>query len=368
MIKRCFNKESILSVLVVSYLVLLLFLPAFRSYEIPISLIAFSFISPLLILYIFDWKLLKVEILFFLVIVITGFINIQFTESLTLRKQIYLLSNLITARMFLSKNSHAKHIKLMLYLYAGFIIATYYFGGIKQQIYYGSSENAISICSIAVCSLYYTLSEHYKKEIDIFPAILTFIICLLSRGRGGIISSLILLIGVGLYIINNKFYTIWGRRIITFMLILGMAYSIKFFIDNSHSLQEYAVFEHFLRRGLRSSSRLQIWDTYIYHATANIESLLVGVNFDKIYASGNPHNSFLDIHRLHGGVGLLFVVYLIVNALLYAYTNGKRIFALCLIVFILRGFTDKALWGTQSTLIFFFFILAPYYWKRLGKI
>lgn len=367
MIKRCFNKESILSVLVVSYLVLLLFLPAFRSNEIPVSLIAFSFISPLLILYVFDGKLLKVEILFILIIVITGFINTQFIESLSIHKQLYILSSLITARMFFGKNLHAKYIKFILYLYAGFIIVTYCYGGIKQQIYYGSSENAISICTIAVCSLYYSLSEHYKEEIDIFPAVITFIICLLSRGRGGIISSLILLIGVGLFIINNKVYTNWGRRIITFMLILGLVCSIKFFIENSHSLQEFAVFEHFFRRGMHSS-RLEIWDIYIYHATANIESILFGVNFDKIYASGNPHNSFLDIHRLHGGVVLLFVVLLIVNALLYAYTKGKRIFALCLIVFILRGFTDKALWGTQSTLIFFFFILAPYYWKRLGKI
>tara|TARA_X000000950_G_scaffold84957_1_gene106931 strand:- start:18719 stop:19822 length:1104 start_codon:yes stop_codon:yes gene_type:complete len=67
------------------------------------------------------------------------------------------------------------------------------------QIILSGSVNYISVISISASALYYSFVPKQNKPVNLLPAIITFILCVISTGRSGIVSSFLLLLGLILY-------------------------------------------------------------------------------------------------------------------------------------------------------------------------
>ena len=65
--------------------------------------------------------------------------------------------------------------------------------GVTGQIYISSSRNFISVFLMYPLVIYYSIIARENKRISLIPIVISWIICLIARGRGGIISCTVFL-------------------------------------------------------------------------------------------------------------------------------------------------------------------------------
>jgi hypothetical protein len=237
------------------------------------------------------------------------------------------------------------------YSLSGYFLSYMFLGFSGDEVLKWSSSNNISIIMLISCISLYIINDFENREISLIPAALTLLISIWGIGRGGIISSLFLFIG--LLFIKYKKKSIYIYILIT-ILILFLLFLFLF----SDSLIEFAINNNyltnaafrFIERGdefTESSARSNMWQNYFNNL--DLQRIIFGANVEKDpWDSGaensyNYHNSFINLHLQTGLLGLITIFILLFA--LFKYLKINKLFFLLLFVLIIRSLTD--------TMIFF---------------
>lgn len=290
-----------------------------------ILLIVFSFFSlfSILSLYIFQGKITYTPIRVF----------VHFSLMITV------------IRYGINKNM----VKYSLYLFVFFILYAVFVRQIYiNLIFPGISKNIIGWLALGLATLYYSLELNAiknKTKLNVFPALVTLFICLVSLSRSSIACSFILMLIVSFYSyrhISRKNKIIVSISIISIFIILYNYLSE--FINIS--------LQRFDQRGFDSHERSIFIEGYI--EKLNFATVLFGVDSNQspfTLIDGNFHNSFL---LGHSNFGLMFVFFL----LFLIYYLTKNIYSnLYLVVLgsvlLLRSYTDTIMFVGDLDFVLF---------------
>ena len=163
--------------------------------------------------------------------------------------------------------------------------------------------------------IYYSIIARKKNEyINMLPVILVWILSLISRGRGGIISSTVFLIGV--YIVKYRSMKLIKKMIVISIFFLAIAIAMLNISYILEKLRTSVIMELFVSNGM-NSSRTRFWSEYIELAVSNLKNFVFGANISDTfigrYLEGNPHNSFIEIHILNGIFSLITIIVLLIK-------------------------------------------------------
>jgi len=223
------------------------------------------------------------------------------------------------------------------------------------------SRNGISMVMLVACISLYIILSMEKKKIDLKPAFLTLVISIWGIGRSGIVSSLVLFLGLLFVSLRVK------RKFVYYVIIcLFIAYFAwsKFAMDYSFFRNAR---DSFIVRGevKKDAVRLNMWTNYFNNL--DISRVIFGVNVvEDPWPEGeimayNYHNSFINLHLQTGFMGLMTLV-LIIFAL-FKFYRIRKVFFFLLLALILRSSTDVFIFFGRFDFIPFFFIF--YYLKGL---
>ena len=267
----------------------------------------------------------------------------------------------ITFIMLLRKWTYREGIIIF---YATALIMAYAMNASSIRRILVSSTNYISVIMLLSVSFYYIaieLDDRRLKLMDMLPALICFLISIWARGRGGILSTAILLaLMLSLYMrsLSNKS----ARRSILIILVL-FAVGVFLIIKNINLIDTFMSLGKWETRGADNSARMLIWSSYFSKVGESIGYFLVGAplrDIPIIYSVGeNCHNSFLQLHA-HNGI-FMFVAFLIllIKSYIYYWKKQKFIMVAMLTVLVIRGMTDKFIFGQYGMPIMLFFVLYP---------
>ena len=273
--------------------------------------------------------------------------------------------------LFMASGLGAAMILLRGYVYSwGGYIVFYGFAGYFFMLMFTGVDgySALKYCScngitmvmlIACISLYIVLSME-NKQIDLKPALFTFVISIWGIGRAGIASSFVLLLGLLFVRLKNKpryFY-----YVIIFLLATYWLMSATDYLFLSNAIGHY--FERTVEGG--DAARLNMWANYFNNL--DISRVIFGANVvEDPWPEGeineyNYHKSFINLHLQTGLMGLVTLA-LIIFALFKFYKTNKVFFFL-LLALILRSSTDLFIFFGRFDFIPFFFI---FYYLNIAR-
>ncbi len=227
-----------------------------------------------------------------------------------------------------------------------------------------SSSNYISVVLLLAAFFYYAGIENERlpvKAPDLIPAVIVFAICVWAKGRGGILSALVLCAWIALaYYKTTAKGNAEKTVLIAVLLLLAVLYVVFMRID---LVDVFMGLGKFASRGVTSDSRLAFWKSYFDKATESPAYFLFGAPLDDIPAihdaGNNCHNSFIQLHAYNGLV--MFVLFFVMAAkAAIRYLKEKQYLLLgFLFTLTLRGMTDKYVFGQYGMPIFFYLVLIP---------
>jgi O-antigen ligase len=200
--------------------------------------------------------------------------------------------------------------------------------------------------------------EKRRKPIELYTAFFVWFMCLLGMGRGGILCSSLLLMGLICYKYKGTEQDI--KLLIGVLSIVVGITLIPFMPMIFNRLSTFEVLSKFQGKGMESNSRSEIWDDYLKEATKTEFNKIFGGDNSHTIASrqfnGNTHNTYLNIH-VHNGIIPLFIIFVIsVKNMMLSIKYHKWIYCLCLVVVLLRGFTDMIFWLNLGTPVLFYLL------------
>ena len=302
-------------------------------------------------------KLNKSVVVFAILMMASGICNFMFAGTTGVRELALLICLFILSWLLLSDYADDRVLLAALLLNIIVIVSRFLTVGLYGKLFISSSTNYVSVFLMYPALVYYTLREKKNKSIPIWPVALVFILSLLSRGRGGIISSAVFFAGVFLAKYHNT--TSKGKLYFFFILFVVFIVAISNIGWIVERVKSSVVTEYFRARGLRSS-RIQIWGDYLEQASSDWKSFLFGPVMSKTMAgtvfSGNTHNSFLNIHRNNGIVMLILILFLLGKNALISIKKREYVYLTCLTAAVVRAFTDNVFWLTYGSAVFFFLL------------
>ena len=136
--------------------------------------------------------------------IITGFLNLWLIQNSTLLNVIECtIFSTIVACLLIEKQIDRRWIEWVIYVYAFvFVVRIIQFGMFVRITRFSNSQ--VSVAMLIPVIIYYVISDIYHEKPNIIPALVTWILALLSRGRSGIIVCTFLFVAVFL---NYSKYT-----------------------------------------------------------------------------------------------------------------------------------------------------------------
>lgn len=268
---------------------------------------------------------------------------------------------------------------LMVYCVAFFILA-WFKNPFDPQVF-SSSRNYNSVILILFACIYYTVYENNNKKIRLWPAILIFLLSVWSMGRGGILSTLVLVLGIlflrfRTWINKSKYSKIIYSLLGLFVFILVLALLVKegavtSILDNTiFKLGKFSYAE----KNFGDSARSILWGEYFSKALDNILYTVMGAPLDQcayVHSfENNTHNSFIQLHAYNGFISFAIIVILVIRAEIYFWTKSLNVHFLMLNVLLLRAMTDKFIffqYGFPFLMYFLFYQDAKSYIHKGGQ-
>jgi hypothetical protein len=250
------------------------------------------------------------------------------------------------------------------YSLAAYFLFYMFLGYSGDEVLKWSSSNNISIIMLISCISLYIILDFENREINLIPAALTLLISIWGIGRGGIISSLILFIGLLFFKYKNKskyIFILVTTLILIFLLIFLFSDSLIEFAINNNYLSNAAF--RFIERGdefTESSARSNMWQNY--YNNLDFQRIIFGANVEKdpwdtgAENSYNYHNSFINLHLQTGILGLITICILLFA--LFKYYKINKLYFILLLVLLSRSLTDTMIFFGRYDFIPYFFIFA----------
>ena len=268
--------------------------------------------------------------------------------------------------LILDEGVSPQYIGYAIYINCVFFSCLLIWSGLGTNILDGLSNNYISVILLFPLLIYYIKLEEKGGSIPLLPAILVWITCLLAVGRGGILASSVLLLGILIYLFfyrqrwKKKEAMYFYRFIISLSFILTIQLAVVFY----DVILEWSVFQRFAKHGFYGTGRAGIWDEYLYYVNHNLKNFLFGVDFDSLFQmiryKHNLHNSFLNVHAYNGIIMLVYIIVCLTRQIILGIQSKRWIMVVCIVAFCLRAFTDKIFWGgVIGTPLLFFLMWNP---------
>lgn len=320
-----------------------------------ISMIMFSILS--LIYVIFNKFTYKVLSILTIIVLILVFISSQNDNFASLKIYFLPFMYIFVGLIVLNFKLNYKIVFL------GFLAISLFFifhfpTGIGSRLFADSSRNYHSVYMLFMTSILYISYIQNNKKLPITPAFISFIICLWSLGRSGIITSLIILLLVIFYnIFTAKLYNkVFSTVIISIsiILILSIIYLFQFNIIDNYLWG-------FTEKGITDKSRGTIIEEYIYLLGQNFHNIFYGVPIEgnlTFYRYGyNLHNSFLRLHALFGLPGFVIILFAIIRSGYHLLKKNKFLFVVFISI-LLRISTDQAAFFGLMDIILVYFLFS----------
>ena len=228
---------------------------------------------------------------------------------------------------------------VIVFLYISYL---YMIGFEPSELLPSLSYNHISVLLLYSTVLFYLSYDSkaiQQRHYHIWPALVCCILCVLSLGRSGIISSAFLLIS--LIILKFK-YSISPKKNLSKLkatILLASFGGIIIYMFNYFAKEGY--FMKFNDRGLKSDGRNMIIDSYFH--SLDTQNLLIGnqSNFFEEKIGLTAHISYLTWHNFFGASAFLLIIYVLYSIIKYFKCN--KYYMSLLIVILFRSLTDDLL-------------------------
>lgn len=351
------TKKSLINVSVFIYFVFLILTQEVENYAVFVGFYASLLLCSIVGLYSQKFIVPLHKILVILSMVMLTGINLIFVGNATVNDVVYV--GLFALTSFALTSAQLEENTMLIVLGLNIVVVLYKLltVGVTGQIYISASRNFVSVFLMYPLVLYYSIIARKNKDINIIPIVISWIICLVARGRGGIISCTVFLVAICL--IKYKGMKSTRKLITTLIFIIGLSIVMLNLPAILAKISGSAVFELFAANGMRSS-RTSFWPEYLELATSNLRNFVLGANTSKtfigLYLDGNPHNSFIEIHMLTGIIGVAMVLILLVKSGIRSFKSGNLLFLACMISMLIRAFTDHVLWASFGTPMLFFLL------------
>ncbi|MCX6564921.1 MAG: hypothetical protein NTW38_00605 [Candidatus Aminicenantes bacterium] len=256
------------------------------------------------------------------------------------------------ALALLNKKVFSRMLLWAFILVAGYFIISMLIGVAPSNVLVGRSANHVSTVMIFLGCLVYGRCADENKRFSLIPALIVFMLSVWALGRGGIIASGIIL--VGLFVSKRRrarfdYYFI-GLGVIVVGIILFGDIRINF-----NLFHKSFSFEKFSSKSAIEDPRILILDQY--KEKLNLKTVLLGFDRDaleEIFPLENMHNSFLAMH-FRFGMFAFPIIGLMFYALVRSLSKNKCFFILLLAIYV-RAFTDTILLPTGYFDFVFYFI------------
>lgn len=248
-----------------------------------------------------------------------------------------------------------KSFKMLLYIYfiMNLIFIYSFFNGITPRDFSESfSENTVNyiflLFSVLIIGVYYKRNS----QIIIIPALLSTILSFWTMGRSGIISSVIILIGVILLKYKNKLNKLSFSLILIFISVFGY-----YLIGLVGELTQNVLYRFGKRTTIvEGSPRLDIIKAYFNDL--DLLNILLGQNLKPHYYAGftNLHNSFLEFHY-NFGLGAIIIIVILIMLLIHLFISKQYLYLILMFGLLFRSMTDTLLFNGLFDYVWIYFIL-----------
>lgn len=291
-------------------------------------------------------------------ILFTGLLNHFLVGTTRYNDQIILLVFVWTSMVFTSKELSEKTLLIAAWLNIFTVLLKFGFVGIYGQIFTSSSSNFVSVFLMYPAVLYYSLLYRKTGKVEIWTIATIWVLSLLSRGRGGIISATFFFL---LLLIINYKTQMQRTRLVILSIVIILVAVLWINIDKVLlRLNNSVAMEFFISRNGLKTSRTRIISDYVEKTFSSLRNIIIGTDANITLVGsefkGNPHNSFINVHLNNGGITLLMVVLLIIRSIYAGIKCKNPVYSVCLLSLLMRGFTDNVFWPAYGTPVFFFFL------------
>lgn len=346
--KKSFILESIKSIIILTILLMFSLQQFFESGLV--TYISVSIVGLSLIALVFLYKISYIHMILILVSIIFLFffkiISGYFTANpVTFNSYVALLTFFILSLLILSYDKNyliLKNIYYFLFSYVLFIFMLLISGTDPNEIWLNSSRNTTSLIFVTLGAVF-LIQNQILKEVK-YPIVFYFLVVfvsILSLGRSGIITSIILFLTYIIFLykeVNNKNQIFLFLAFFVLSVLLFLNFKIAL-----NSLMSSSNFEYLLAKGITDDSRSIMLQEFINYY--NFNNFLFGMNLLELpYISsfnGNPHNSYIDLHSKFGFLALFIYIGIIFSLIKFIY-RFRYIELLASVVILLRLSTDSA--------------------------
>ena len=256
------------------------------------------------------------------------------------------------------------------YVSCSFFVSAYFSGALTHGLL-TSSGNYISILLILAVSIYYIGLQNKYTQFriwDILPPMLCFPLAVWALGRGGIISTAFLLLMALFVFMYQKIHA--GSVLYKWMSFLIVLSVVLLFAIGVSLFEEFLTLGKLGREGFETP-RPMMWGQYLSKTFESLFYVLLGTPLAQVPSiheiGDNCHNSFLQLHAFNGIITFLGFVYLLYRSIVYLYK--KRLYALLIVTLtiVLRGMTDKFIFGQYGMPIMLYLAFYPFAYARQKK-
>lgn len=232
-----------------------------------------------------------------------------------------------------------------------------------------SSQNYVSVCLVMAMSVYYIGIDNSEKPLRIFdllPVTLCLLLSVWATGRGGIVSSLFMLVGIAFVYLGR----IMKKRGLGLKLLVyaAIALVLVYWVGGALNITDEVMSLGKLgTKGTDMSERMAIWSDYYNTALKSSKNFLFGAPFAETelvsYFEGNTHNSFLYLHATNGLLMFLVFTFMLIRSIIFFIRRKKFVLLVVILTMFLRGFTDKFIFGQYGMPIMMYLVMYPYIYR-----
>lgn len=232
-------------------------------------------------------------------------------------------------------------------------------------LFYATSRNYVSVYSIIALSICSFSIHKENKKLPIAFLLIIFFLAIYSVGRGGILSTGILL---GLFMIYRAFIAEGYNRQLRILISVFFFIALGLIVIYNYELILNKYFMRFIDSSAEGSNneRLAILRTYFEGVLTSppqmvffgIQPTDLGGPFARV--GWNIHNSFLQFYATTGLLGIIALVVLILKAARYLFKQHRVEELFVFLVFLLRSGTDYVFPENVGDIVLLYYILLPW--------
>lgn len=245
-------------------------------------------------------------------------------------------------------------VRAVLYAFQFFVIYYLFRNGLDgfplENIIPSSSSNGVTSYLIILQAAFSSLNYIVYRRVDIFPALLTVMICFVGYGRGSVIaSSLILFMNIFYCLLSSKKLFYFSM----FVLLIGLIFSAGRW---ESEILDFVNSKTKIGSGIYDSNRMEMHGDYLskidgvtFFTGASYE----GTSIDDKY-NGNPHSSYIRGHHIFGILFLFGICFSLVFVWFSNVAISLRIYVLSMIaVVVLRAATEPILFPSFLDVLYY---------------